>query len=473
MLNILNSRKPLNRRRFLRGAGSVAIGLPFLPEFAVSPARAQAAAVPPRLVTMYFGLGLDPSWQNDFSGPLEPLAPFAGQMTAFSASMSAQNTGGGAHCETGVVLFNGEKKRSDGITGGATLDVLARQELDSTGPILSSGLWWRAGGCTGQQYMSYRPDGTPRDPLKRPSAAFDALFGTTGEPTSTDPSPENQQALLREQRIRRSILDGVLAQYQSLTGPNSYLGALSKQKLELHLQSIREIELTLAPMDAIVDGAEPPLLPIAGCQSPSRPTDPSAGGVDYDAFTHGTGAGAPQISWQDFQAVYRAHADIWALALRCDRLRFGNLAWESKGGHTNFTGTYSALGSSTDFPGTSQHDSFFHDNQVEHARLYQHYTMTNLAYFLSRLADETFLEANGQTVLHNTCIVLGTEYGWNHSVENVFHAVVGAQGRFQPGFFTNLQLNCADVYNAVLESQGLAARVGQAYSMGDARVAFA
>jgi hypothetical protein len=420
---------------------------------------------------MFFGLGLDPSWQNDFNGPLEPLAPFANQLTAFSASMSAQNTGGGAHCETGVAVFNGERKLSDGIAGGATLDVLARQELDPTGPILSSGLWWRAGGCTGQQYMSYSPDGTPRNPIKRPSAVFDALFGTPALPPEPGTMPPDQEQVLREQRIRRSILDGVLAQYQNLTGPNSYLGVASKQKLELHLQSIREIELELAPMDAIIDDTDPPPPPVTVCNAPSRPTDPDLG-ADYDAFTYGTGGGAPQISWQDFQAVYRLHADLWALALRCDRVRFGNLAFESKGGHTNFSGTYNALGSSTDFPGTSQHDSFFHDNQVEHARLYQHYTMSNLAYFLGLLADESFLEGNGQTVLHNTCVVIGTEYGWNHSDQNVFHAVVGAKGAFQPGFYTNLGLNCADVYNAVLQSQGITARVGQPYSMGDATVAF-
>ncbi|MEL6186053.1 MAG: hypothetical protein AAFU79_15620, partial [Myxococcota bacterium] len=62
------------RRRFLRGLGSVAIGLPLLEEtLPTGRAWAQQSWVPPtRLVTSFFGLGLDPSWQRDFDGPLEP-----------------------------------------------------------------------------------------------------------------------------------------------------------------------------------------------------------------------------------------------------------------------------------------------------------------------------------------------------------------------------------------------------------------
>jgi hypothetical protein len=120
-----------------------------------------------------------------------------------------------------------------------------------------------------------------------------------------------------------------------------------------------------------------------GCAVPTRPSDPPI--ADYDRFTYGTGSEAPTIHWEDFQKVYRLHADLWAMALKCDLVRYGNLMFESAGGHTNFQGTYSALGESTDFPGNSQHDSYFHDNRPRHARLYQHFAQTNLAYFLCLL----------------------------------------------------------------------------------------
>jgi hypothetical protein len=41
--------------------------------------------------------------------------------------------------------------------------------------------------------------------------------------------------------------------------------------------------------------------------------------------------------------------------MRCDLVRYGNLLFESAGGHTNLEGAYSALGASTLFRGSSQH----------------------------------------------------------------------------------------------------------------------
>jgi hypothetical protein len=70
------------------------------------------------------------------------------------------------------------------------------------------------------------------------------------------------------------------------------------------------------------------------------------------------------------------------------------------------------------------------------------------------------LEANGKTVLENATI--GTEYGWNHSKQHVFHAVIGGAGRYNSGFFTDRTLNCCDLYNAILEGHGVTANIGSA-----------
>ncbi|MEM6734201.1 MAG: DUF1552 domain-containing protein, partial [Myxococcota bacterium] len=235
-----------------------------------------------------------------------------------------------------------------------------------------------------------------------------------------------------------------------------------------HLDSIRAIEQQLAPVDQIVNEQDP-LPPDPLCENlPTAPTDPDLGDVDYDRYTYGTGSGAPALSWTDAQAVYRLHADLWAAALRCDLVRFGNLMFESAGGHMNLSGTYSALGGSTNFPGSSQHDTYFHDDDKPNARLYQHYAQTNLAYFLSLLADDTYLESNGNTVLDNTALVIGTEYGWNHSRSNVFHAVVGRPDLFNSGWFTDRTLNCGDVYTAVAAAFGIQRAIGSGHSVGSA-----
>jgi hypothetical protein len=471
--------KQLKRRTFLKGAGTVAIALPFLEEMAPGRAFAQSEP-PPRLVTVFFGLGLHPDWQHGFDGPLEPYRSFRDKMAMFSVNLG-QGSDGGAHCNTSTVVFVGERQQSVNIAGGPSIDQLARRELDPAAPTLASGLWWRRGACDAQANRVYNPDGSPRLPVKRPSEVFDRLFGAVTSPDPpTDPSPDPEaERQRRDQRIARSVLDTVMDEYRFLTGDRSYLGRASRQKIEQHLTSIREIETQLAPADTIIDETDGGTGMTGGddgpiCDLPADPTDPDI--ADYDRFTYGTGGAAPTIAWPDFRQVFQLHADLWATALRCDVVRFGNLMFESAGGHTNFQGTYSALGGATDFPGDSQHDSYFHGNQLEHARLYQHFAQSNLAYFLGLLDDSAYLEANGKTVLDNSCIVIGTEYGWNHDKRNAFHAVAGGNGRFQSGFFTDRTMNAVDLYNAILEGYGLPGNVGEATgvaSEGDASVLLA
>lgn len=467
----MSAKKKSGRRAFLRGAGTVAIGLPFLAELAKPRAKGAPGDPPERLVTVFFGLGLDPSWQRDFDGPLQPLAPFADKMATFSTSME-QGHAGGAHCNTSTVVFVGERQRDTNVAGGASLDQILRNAVDPGGATLASGLWWRRGACDAQALRVYNPDGSGRPPIKRPSEVFDTVFGSVMPPDTPPPAMEDPAAR-RARRIRRSVLDTVMEQYRSLQGERSPLGVESKRKITQHLASIREIETQLAPADEMIEGGE------HGEETPScmigeRPRDPDI--ADYDRFTYGTGSGAPTIHHEDVREVFSLHAQLYALALRCDLVRFGNLMFESAGGHMNLEGTYSALGGSTNFPGDSQHDSYFHGDQPHHARLYQHFAMSCVAEFLAALDDPDFREDNGGTVLENATIVLGTEYGWNHSKQDVFHAVLGGRGRFRRGSYVDRHMNCVDLYDTILQGHGLDVGVGRATGVepeGDASVLLA
>jgi len=460
-----NKSRTQSRRLFLRGAGTVAVALPFMEEFAPKTAIGAPGDPPTRVVTAFFGLGLYPEWQQErFNGPLAPYQSLQDKI-AFFTNVNMNQGEGGAHCENSPVVFVGEKNPGENLAGGASIDQLVRQEHAPNSPVLVSGLWWRRGACDAQALRVWNADGTARPPIKRPSEVFDRIFGTYTPPV--DPGTMTDPEVLRQQHIKRSILDTVMGQYQSLSSNRSKLGTDSRQKLELHLQSIREIELQLAPADQAMQGADPVV-----CNVPNAPSDPDIN-ADYDKFTHGTGTGAPEVTYQDFQMVYRLHADLWVAALRCDLVRYGNLAFESAGGHTNFDGTYSALGESTNFPDHSQHDSYFHDGKHAEARLYQHFAQENIAYFLSQLEAET--EENGKTMLDNTTVVIGTEYGKNHSSNGVFHAIAGGTDKFKSGFYTN-QVNAIDVYNAVLEGHGINGNIGNATSVaseGDASAVLA
>ncbi|MEO0321908.1 MAG: DUF1552 domain-containing protein [Myxococcota bacterium] len=464
----------VSRRSFLRGAGTVAIGLPLFAELGLRVGAGQPVAPPRRLVTAFFGLGIHPDWQGDFNGPLEPLEAFASKMATFGCDMP-QGTFGGAHCNTSTVVFVGERPASVDRAGGPSLDQKLRRALGGDGGTLASGLWFRRGACDAQANRVYNPDGTARLPVKRPSEVFDRLFGSVAPmppPPPVDPDPPAGpdpalEAQRRELRIERSVLDTVVAQYRHYRGDASPLGAASKLKLELHLESIRALERRLVEAEALLDAMDPgdggggTTEPVA-CAPEAEPRDPTIADVDLDRFTYGTGRGAPSLDWRDAERLYRLHADLWAVALRCDAVRFGNLMFESAGGHMNLFGRYEALGDSTEFPGTSQHDSYFHGSDFRQAQLYQHFALRNVGYFLAQLDDPAHRDEDGRTVLDTTTVLVGTEYGWNHSKDQAFHAVVGDVGRFRAGSFTSTRMNCIDLYNAVLEGHGVRADVGEA-----------
>ena len=87
-------------------------------------------------------------------------------------------------------------------------------------------------------------------------------------------------------------------------------------------------------------------------------------------------------------------------------------------------------------------------------------TQRNLAYFLERIDDPAYREGNGKTVLDNTLVVLGTEYGWNHQLPNLFHAVAGGHGHFKPGFHDQ-RANAIDLHNTILQPYGITAAIGR------------
>ncbi|MEM9456042.1 MAG: hypothetical protein AAGF11_17810 [Myxococcota bacterium] len=97
-----SARRPsLTRRAMLRGAGGVAIALPLLPEL-LPRARAELeGAIPQRLFTMTFGLGMSAAMQAErFDGPLEPISPFADKAALFTNVDNEPLSGGGARRTT-------------------------------------------------------------------------------------------------------------------------------------------------------------------------------------------------------------------------------------------------------------------------------------------------------------------------------------------------------------------------------------
>jgi hypothetical protein len=274
--------------------------------------------------------------------------------------------------------------------------------------------------------------------------------------------PEDPVAVT-ELHLRRSVLDAVIGEYKHYTSDASPLGAESKAKLGVHLDNIRNVEKRLAPVEGAIDDAVAQEI----CNVPTAVTDPGTD-VPYDLPQGGSGGSAPIIQHEDFAAAFQLQGELMALALRCDLLRFGSMLFVGAGGHVGLRGTYSALGQSVNFsqdlPGTSPHDAYFHNNRWDKCRLHAHYCNANLAGALRSFDDPNFLEENGKTVLDNTLVVVGTDYGGGgtstgHIPEGVFHAVAGGNGHFRPGFYDSVY-NIIDLYETVLKPYGLASGMG-------------
>ncbi len=465
-------RKILSRRTFLHGTGGVLIGMPFLEEMRPRAARAQAAEPPMRLITLFFGLGVahDESTKQ-FAGPLEPYKPLASKMAFFTnlEVKQAHDFGSGEpHFKVGDVVFVGDPQKREYEASGPSLEQLVKKQLHPQGvPTLigskSVGMWFRTGSVS-QYTRHWNQDGSPGErPERSPTRIFEQLFG--GFTTPGTPGGTEDPAAVTERHLKRSVLDAVVGEYEHYTGDASPLGAESKAKLSVHLDNIRNVEKRLAPVESAVDDAV--AQESANCKLPTSVMDPGTD-VPYDLAQGGSGGSAPIIKHEDFSAAFQLQGELMALALRCDVLRFGSMLFVGAGGHVGLRGTYNALGQSVNFtqdlPGTSPHDAYFHNNRWDKCRLHAHYCQTSLASALLSFDDPNYLESNGKTLLDNTLVIVGTDYGGGgtstgHIPEGVFHAVAGGNGHFRPGFYDKVY-NVVDLYDTILKPYQLSSGMG-------------
>lgn len=464
-------RRRIARRTLLRGLGTVAIGLPFMEEMLPRGLRAADAPMPMRLITVFFGLGI-PREQTleKFDGPLEAYAPLESKIAFFTNLELRQSHDFGSgepHFKVGDVVFVGDPQKREYEASGPSLEQIAKKELHPDGvptPIGSKsvGMWFRTGSVS-QYTRHWNHDGSPGErPERRPTTIFEQLFGQVND-GSTTPTAEDPEAL-RELHLRRSVLDTVKTEYDHYLGERSPLGVESRNKLSVHLDNIRNVEQRLAPVEGAVSDA----LAQEACVLPDSVEDPAEDSIPYELAQGGAGGSAPVIEHEDFGAAFQVQGQLMALALRCDVVRFGSMLFVGAGGHVGFRGTYNALGESLNFsqdlPGTSTHDAYFHNNQWNKVRLHQHFASVNIAGVLQSFDDATYLEANGKTVLDNTLVVVGTDYGGGgntigHEPSGAFHAIAGGNGHFKAGWY-DTEYNIIDLYETVLQPYGIATGMG-------------
>jgi Protein of unknown function (DUF1552) len=252
----------INRRAFLRGAGTVAIGLPFLEGL---PERSAWAATSPPVFTMFIvgSCGVvGESFLPDATGALT-TSGLAGMTTKAVSALSAhapnltmlkqinwpQNVKSCGHaeglCQAITAIVPGATGHG-AYAGGLSADVAIGKAVNPTGvdPII---LYSAAKGAYIADRISWRGAGADqlRSGDQNPYTLYQKLVGLTNTTstgtggtggTTTDPVAMELAA------TQKSVNDLVKPELTSLMN-NPALSSDDKQRLQLHFDSIRDLEI--------------------------------------------------------------------------------------------------------------------------------------------------------------------------------------------------------------------------------------
>jgi hypothetical protein len=310
----------LSRRSFLRGAGSIAIALPWL-ELMHDERLAKAGAAPARRFLAVFTPGgtvhqdqngVD-KWsptgtEHDFtlSPILKPLAPVQERVIVFDGvSMKSAN---GDQQQAGMAAWLTGRAQSMGSGSyplGPSIDQVLAKTI-SAGKAISSlelAVRWGTGKSFGRatafDLVNFRDDAsfTPIVPRIDPAAIWAELFG------SLNPAAGSAR------NWDKSILDYVDRRY---TGLASRIGAADKQRIEEHLSRIRELEQGLSTVA------------VSGCVSPQQV---NTSGYDPQLGLHSTGIATDGPTDAAIPTVGKYMIDLLVMAFACDHTAVGTLLW--------------------------------------------------------------------------------------------------------------------------------------------------
>jgi len=402
----------IDRRRFVKGLGAAALALPFVE--LLRPGRIRAAGVAKRVIFFYFPDGVPGQSQNgepskfhptgsessfDLPEVLSPLAAFKSECVFFRG-LSMGGTDSGSHP-------GGTKKLLTAFDGGygESIDQYLARTVGSNAPYrhLYLGAMANQNNASGDKHISYPSAGQSITPEDNPRKAFDLLFGSiagSGSTPEVDPT-------------KATIIDGVIDDVETL---RSQLGAIEQSKLDMHLESLREVE------KRIKGGG---VVPTASCENPS---------VDTTGFTDGE-----LYKDEKFPSLLKAQIDVMVLAMACGLTKVGVIQGSQ---HT------SELIMSR-FPGTEMYTPNFdmRSHQASHYGASHDYAkpefqafvlqckwwVEQFAYLLGELQKRP---EDGGTMLDNSIVVLCTEVcdGNTHLHDDMPFILAGrAGGAISPG----------------------------------------
>lgn len=362
-------RQPIDRRRFLRGTGAAALGLPLLE--AMGPSLGQRAlaaggssAPPRRFVAMCAGLGFhapflfpDQEKKDIASTPyLSKLTGCHEQLTVFSGLSHPNQQGNNGHASSLTWLTSAQRPGLAGFKNSISLDQRIAQEigLQTRYPSLTL--------STSGTSLSWSSSGVAIPGNSSPMKLFRALFVDGTEPEVA--------AELRGLKRGKSILDTVGGRAQQLTGQ---LGKRDQQKLSEYLAAVRELEMRLQQSQGWVVKPKPEV----DAEVPNDITDKA-----------------------DAIAKQRLMYDMIALALQTDSTR--TITFELGG----LNQVPKIPGVNSDWHGLSHHGK--DPEKIGELKIVEEAEFTALGDFLRKL--KSIPEQDG-TLLDHTAVLFGSNLG--------------------------------------------------------------
>ena len=353
--------------------------------------RARAAppsGFPKRIVTIAWANGVAqsmfyPPGDDPTDSPvLRPLAPLKSKVTLVVGVdlklMVDGNHGADGHFSA-PSLFTATYKNIGGqscTATGASIDQVVASDVakrvNLPVPLLNISVQGMS--------TSYRADGSLNTSETDPARLFKTLFASQALP------PAQLDALKAR---RQSVLDYLKPELASY---GTRLGTDDRAKLGTHLDSIRQLEMSLTAMP-----------PGAACAAP----DP----------------GAPT----EYQLALKAFSDLVATALRCDMTRAVSLVWADHGGSAPYALPFLNLGGSDLVIGEVHAIAHLGPGGYALKAKIDGWYMSQLAY-LAQALDAT-VEGAG-TALDNRLLVMGNAQaeGSTHRVDDIPFILVGGAG---------------------------------------------
>jgi len=433
----------LNRRAVLRGAGSVAIALPWL-EIMGGSAQAQAVATPAkRFLAVYTPGGTvhdDGAGKNKWrptgtetapilSPILAPLQPMMDKKKLLIVDGLDMLSKKGEQHQAGIIAWmtgtaqrdapaNGSLPGTNSYSSGPSIDQTLATQISSGKKKISS-LEMAVRWGTGKAHGLLSPiscanfedsvKASPIAPRLDPAQIFKDLFGSLTP--STDPAAA--AAIDRQ----KSILDHAIGEYQALIGK---LGAADKAILQQHLDKIRELELGLS---AVAMGSTACKVPP---QADTTGYNPGTGMCGADCSGADTGANKDIATDSKIPVVGTYMMDMMVMALACDLTGVGTFQWtDTEAKHT--------------FPWLNlpehhhfyQHDGGFKAAECE--KICTWYSQMHL--HLLEQMDGIVMGADGHTLLDESVVFFGSELSQppTHSNNDMPFMLAGGGGGLRGG----------------------------------------